>query len=70
MGKIEEGHMLDPQVQIKIIELATQWAKETLQPAPGPRNQQTRIQARITGFELAYTGIAKAILAAESETPK
>ena len=53
--------MLDPQVQICIIDLAWQWAKETLQRLPGPRTQQTRIEARAAGFDLAYKAILETI---------
>ena len=53
--------MLDPQVQIRIIDLAWQWAKETLQRLPGPKAQQTRIEARAVGFDQAYKAILKTI---------
>ena len=57
--------MIDPQVQIHIIDLAWQWAKETLQPRPGPRTQETRIQARAEGFDIAYRAILRTILSEE-----
>jgi len=54
--------MLDPQVQIHIINLAWQWTKETLQPRPGPKTQETRLQARADGFDMAYKAILRTIL--------
>jgi len=53
--------MLDPQVQIHIVDLAWKWAKDTLQPRPGPKTQQTRIEARAVGFDQAYKAILKTI---------
>ena len=53
--------MLDPQVQIRIIDLAWQWARETLERRPGPRTQQARIEARAAGFDLAYKAILETI---------
>lgn len=60
--------MIDPQVQMHIIDLAWQWAKETLQPRPGPKTQETRIQARAEGFDMAYRAILKTILSEEPRT--
>ena len=54
--------MLDPQVQIHIINLAWQWAKETLQPRPGTKTQEARLQARADGFDMAYKAILGTIL--------
>ena len=59
--------MLDPQVQIHIIDLAWRWAQDTLQPLPGPKTQQTRIQARAEGFDLAYKFILETVQAEEPE---
>jgi hypothetical protein len=53
--------MLDPQVQIRIIDLAWQWAEKTLQPISGPRTQKARIEARAVGFDLAYKAILEII---------
>lgn len=53
--------MLDPQVQVRIIDLAWEWAEKTLQPLPGPKTQQTRIGARAIGFEIAYKAILESI---------
>ncbi len=53
--------MLDPQVQIRIIDLAWQWAEKTLQPVPGLKTPQTRIAARAAGFDLAYKAILETI---------
>ena len=58
--------MMDPQVQIHIIDLAWQWAKETLQPRPGPRTQENRLQARADGFDMAYRAIMRTL---QSEEP-
>jgi hypothetical protein len=60
--------MLDPQVQIRIIDLAWEWAKVTLQPRPGPRTWKTKIQARAEGFDEAYKAILKTIQAGELGT--
>ena len=60
--------MLDPQVQIRIIDLAWQWAKDTLQPLPGPKTQENRIQARVVGFHNAYRAIVKTVQADEFDT--
>jgi len=57
----EVADMLDPQVQLRIIDLAWQWAEKTLQPLPGPKTQQTRIAARAAGFDLAYKAILETI---------
>jgi len=57
----EAVHMLDPQVQVRIIDLAWQWAEKTLQPVPGPKTQQTRIAARAIDFEMAYKAILETI---------
>jgi len=59
--------MLDPQVQIRIIDLAREWAKETLQPLRGPRTQETRIGARAIGFEMAYKAILETVGEATTE---
>ena len=57
--------MLDPQVQIRIIDLAWLWAKETLQPRRGPRTTETRIFTRAEAFDLAYKYILKTIQGGE-----
>jgi len=60
--------MLDPQVQIRMIDLAWQWAKETLKLPPGPRTRERRIQARAEGFDQAYKAILKTVQAGELGT--
>jgi hypothetical protein len=60
--------MLDPQVQIRIIDLAWEWAKVTLERGSGPRTQFTRIEARAKGFDQAYKSIIKTVQATELGT--
>jgi len=62
--------MLDPQVQIRIIDLAWEWAKVTLVPRRGPRTWKSRIQARAEGFEEAYKAIVKIVQSTEPAQPK
>ena len=57
--------MLDPQVQIRIIDLAWEWAKVTLERRPGTRTQQSRIQVRADGFDQAYKSIIKTVQGTE-----
>jgi len=57
--------MLDPQVQIRIIDLAWLWAKETMQPRRGPRTTESRILARAEAFDLAYKYIFNTIQGSE-----
>ena len=58
--------MINPQVQMHIIDLAWQWAKETLQPRLGPRTQENRLLARAEGFDMAYRAILGTIQSEES----
>lgn len=53
--------MVDSQVQVRIIDLAWEWAKATMPPARGPRMQETRIEARAKGFDQAYRAILKTV---------
>jgi len=62
--------MLDPQVQIRIIDLAWEWAKVTLAPRQGPKSWKTRIQARAEGFDEAYKAIVKTVQGGELAQPK
>lgn len=58
MANIKE---LDPQVQIRIIELAWQWVKDTMTLAPSGRTQEQAIEARAKTFDQAYKAILKTV---------
>ena len=53
--------MLDPQVQIRIIDLAWEWVKDTMEPAPSGRAQVKLIEDRAKSFDQAYKAILKTI---------
>jgi hypothetical protein len=53
--------MLDPQVQIRIIDLAWQWAKDTMEPRPEGRAQVKLIEDRAKNFDQAYKAIVKTV---------
>ncbi len=51
---------LDPQVQIRVIDLAAKWLEQTT-PHTGQAGQETLIQRRAERFDQAYKAIAKSV---------
>lgn len=53
--------MLDPQVQIRIIDLAAKWLEDTRTITPGGTTQKAGIEKRAEAFDQAYKAILKTV---------
>lgn len=52
---------LDPQVQIRVIDLAAKWVEETKQTSTGQVGQETLIKRRTERFDQAYKALTTTV---------